>query len=52
VAGWAAQPPPNRVYVEAWVRPETVTAALAEAKRRDVDVERVLGEWADDRGRA
>jgi transcriptional regulator len=30
-----------------WVSPTTLTAALAEAKRRDVDVERVVGGWAD-----
>jgi transcriptional regulator with XRE-family HTH domain len=46
-AGLATPPPPGRVYAEAWVMPETVTAALAEASRREMDVELVLGEWAD-----
>lgn len=40
-------PPDGLVRVEVWVRPETLTAAIAEAKRRDVDLERVLGEWTD-----
>ena len=45
---WEGQlPPDGLVRAEVWVKPETLTAALAEASRRDVDVELVLGEWAD-----
>lgn len=40
-------PPEGLVHVDAWVRPETLTAALAEASAQDVDVELIVGRWAD-----
>jgi transcriptional regulator with XRE-family HTH domain len=45
-AGPRQIPPDGLVHAEVWVRPETLTAALAEAGRSEFDVERVLGEWA------
>jgi transcriptional regulator with XRE-family HTH domain len=42
----AKQLGPRLVRVEAWISSQTLTAARAEAKKREVDLERVLGEWA------
>jgi hypothetical protein len=38
-------PPDGLVVAEAWIDPETLGAALAEAQRRDVDLARVIGDW-------
>jgi transcriptional regulator with XRE-family HTH domain len=46
-AGDRQLPPEDLVRVVAWVHPWTMTAALRLAKKHDVDVEQILGEWAD-----
>jgi transcriptional regulator with XRE-family HTH domain len=46
-AGERKLPLDDLVRMAAWVHPWTVTACLREAKKREVNHELVLGEWAD-----